>query len=626
MFNVSKLFRTMCEELVIRLNDQRFVYFVDFDYLMDASRGYNFGNLTPDYGKFLRHGLRAMKYTTEECTNNYCFDHNSVLDSLCLLCERICERLLQERPCNYETKLTWFRRMPDSPALDFQEALQRVLFVNQIIWQSNHRLVGLGSMDSLLAEYLSPDLSIENQPGDGVMTIIKDFYHILHENYREKSSVLLGDTGQIIVLGTSNAEGGYEYNELTLFFIRALMETRLPDPKILLRVNKNTPRRLLELALECMATGIGAPLLANDDVILPQLIKFGVSNEDALNYTVSACWEPLIGGKDTSQNNVTTINFMRCLNNLFMREPLAQIFTFEQFKERFFKYLAWNLNAVKRVAGMQRMQYDPVLSAFIGGCFEHKKDVSHSGAYYHDIGITSVAMANTVKALLNIQESVFVKKETSLLSIKKMIVTDFSEDEGWVAKLKQRSSEYEGDDQEIIKLTKEIMGFVSDETRDFRTYMGGRIKVGLSAPSYIGAAKDFPASFDGRRENEPFSVHISNEDVKSYTEVINFAAALDYGDNRFNGNVVDLMIAPDFINNNFQKFVDFIFLSIEKGFFQMQMNVVSSKTLIEAKENPEKYQGLIVRVWGFSAYFNDLPAEYKDVLIGRALKNERRAG
>jgi formate C-acetyltransferase len=56
----------------------------------------------------------------------------------------------------------------------------------------------------------------------------------------------------------------------------------------------------------------------------------------------------------------------------------------------------------------------------------------------------------------------------------------------------------------------------------------------------------------------------------------------------------------------------------------MQMNVISSDRLIAAKENPEAYPNLIVRVWGFSAYFRDLPVEYKDVLIERALRNEHK--
>ena len=83
------------------------------------------------------------------------------------------------------------------------------------------------------------------------------------------------------------------------------------------------------------------------------------------------------------------------------------------------------------------------------------------------------------------------------------------------------------------------------------------------------------------------------------------------------------MVSPNFINDNFDKFVDFLLLSVKNGFFEMQMNVVNSKMLIEARKNPEKFPNLVVRVWGFSAYFNDLPDSYKDYLIERALNNER---
>ena len=48
------------------------------------------------------------------------------------------------------------------------------------------------------------------------------------------------------------------------------------------------------------------------------------------------------------------------------------------------------------------------------------------------------------------------------------------------------------------------------------------------------------------------------------------------------------------------------------------MNIMDSATLVDAKAYPERYKGLIVRVWGFSAYFNDLPESYKDLLIERA--------
>lgn len=109
---------------------------------------------------------------------------------------------------------------------------------------------------------------------------------------------------------------------------------------------------------------------------------------------------------------------------------------------------------------------------------------------------------------------------------------------------------------------------------------------------------------------------------KDFAEIVSFASKLDCGGCKFNGNSVDLIFTPDFIKNHMSEFTDFIYSSINLGFFQMQMNVLSSKTLIEAKEDPLLHPKLIVRVCGFSAYFNDLSEEYKDLLIERALKNE----
>lgn len=128
----------------------------------------------------------------------------------------------------------------------------------------------------------------------------------------------------------------------------------------------------------------------------------------------------------------------------------------------------------------------------------------------------------------------------------------------------------------------------------------------------------------GRKSGMPYNTHISCLDA-SYTEVVNFAAKLDYNHNRFNGNVVDFFTTPGFIENNFDKFVLFMKGSISMGFFQMQMNIMDSKTLIDAKANPSNYAGLIVRVWGFSAFFNDLPESYKDLLIERAIAAEKIA-
>ena len=178
------------------------------------------------------------------------------------------------------------------------------------------------------------------------------------------------------------------------------------------------------------------------------------------------------------------------------------------------------------------------------------------------------------------------------------------------------------DDEKILSIVEEIVSFLEDCLKDYSNKFEGKIKFGLSGSSYIDAAEDISASFDGRKAGEPFSTNISFDANKDFTEILRFASKIDYGGAKINGNAVDLMLTPDFINDHFEEFTDFMISSIKNGFFQMQINVVSSKDLIEAKEDPESHKGLIVRVCGFSAYFNDLPEEYQDFLINRALRNE----
>ncbi|WP_207636539.1 pyruvate formate lyase family protein [Desulfitobacterium hafniense] len=517
----------------------------------------------------------------------------------------------------------WFSRFADYPAESFEEALQRILFVNQLMWQTNHRLVGLGHWDALLGGFYEKGLQNRTLTLEDAFSLLCSALRILHIDYKFKSNLVLGDTGQIIVVGASNQNGDYVGTGLTDLIISAVKELAQPDPKVLLRVNKKMPDDLWETALDCMASGCGSPLLSNDDVIIPHLVSFGVTPEDACSYITSACWEPLIAGKDSSLNNVTSLNFMKGLNNVFQRDNLQKINSYEELKARYRLFLAHNITAVKRVVSQQRFQYDPVLSLFMKGCSESGKDVAHGGAVYHDIGITTVGLSNVVNALLNLKEHVFERHTYTLEEVQSILNDNFENHEPLRKQLSSREIAYGVDDSEVIDLTNELIRFVSEQTSDFRTYLGGRLKFGLSAPAYIDAARDFPASFDGRKMDEPFAVHISNEKISAYTTIINFVAALDLGGNRFNGNVIDLMATPNFIHDNKEKLIALLRIATDIGFFQMQMNVFNSKTLIEAKKRPSDFPNLIVRVWGFSAYMIDLPEEYKDVLIMRALENER---
>ena len=496
--------------------------------------------------------------------------------------------------------------------------------------QTGHGLNGLGRLDKILEDYYFDDLNSGFITQEEVYDLIKSFLKTLHTYYWYKSAALMGDTGQVIILGGKyDDEYGeyYFYNDLTYMFIQAIKDLQLPDPKVLLRVSEETPRDLIELSLETINTGIGSPLFSNDEVVIDKMIEFGYDKEDANNYVVSACWEPSAVGKGFEQNNINFISFLKPLNEFFDGETeqfLDNILSFDELFNSYKYYL--KKDADELIAFLDDIEWnnDPMLSLFIDDCNDRNMDISQGGAKYNHYGITTVGLANTVNSLYALKKLVFEERKYSLNELNKIRKNNFKKDkhQSVLNDLKNVKPRFGMGDDEILDISQEIVQFLEDCFKDYTNKFGGKIKFGLSAPSYISAGEEISASFDGRKAGEPLSTHISLDTNKDFTEVLRFASKLDYGGAKFNGNVVDLMLSPNFIKNHSDKFTDFIYSSIKLGFFQMQMNVVDSKTLIEAKENPESHPNLIVRVWGFSAYFNDLPEEYQDLLISRALKNE----
>jgi formate C-acetyltransferase len=604
-------FHKLCENMDVTIGEDRFIYFFDFDFRFTTS----IANIMPDYTKILDSGLADLKYEGHENDGGvFAKRYNSVVDDLILLTHRISDMIEDKGSRQYG----WFGSLEHNPANGFEEAMQRVLFLNQLIWQTGSRLVGLGRLDMELYPYYIKDKNNGAITRETAKEIIMDALRTLHKFYWFKSSVMLGDTGQVMVLGGTDSKGGYEANELTYLFLECVMEHQESDPKIVLRVNSRMPRDLMELALQCMETGCGSPLLSNDERIIPLLEQFGVEPEDARRYATSACWEPLVAGKSSSPNNQASLCYVKALNNFLMEEKLREISTFEELVNHLLPYIRREVIACERNMSRQVFWRNTLYSVFVDGCKSSGKDIVDGGAKYHNIGMTTVGLGNMINALINIKDYVFDRNEMTLTDVKMTCFNNYQGKEQLADELKNMNPRYGQDDPFVIDLTNRIIRYVSLVTKDFRTGIGGRLKFGLSSPSYIMDSGNVPASFDGRKAGEPFIVHISNENISSYTELINYAGALDYGDNRFNGNVVDFFVNPSFIQQNRQKMAELMMAGIKVGFFQLQMNVVGSEKLVEAKAHPEQYQNLIVRVWGFSAYFVDLSEDYQNLLINRA--------
>ena len=603
----------------ININKEGFIYNID-SYKVLNNKNRILDNFTIDYSIILDNSLEDL-INKVKLIDNIDYRNNllNVLEGINIILDNEINKLSDSKRLDKDKYLGYLNNIKNGKCKSFEEALQRILFFNQLLWQTNHMLNGLGRLDLLLDKYYEKDK--DNYTEDEIINIIKDFLLKLHDNYWYKSNSLLGDTGQIIILGGTLEDNTYFTNDLTYYFIRCIKELQIPDPKILLRVNKDVPMDLMELSLSCIKTGVGCPLLANDEVIINNLIKFGYEKKDAYNYVTSACWEPLILGDSLDQNNVDSIVYIKPFNKLLDEYDLDKIDNIEQLLSVYKTYLEEYLKDFL-IKNSFKWEEDPLISLFITSCNKRGIDISNGGAKYNNYGFTSVSLPNLVNSILNIETLVFKEHKYTLKELNNARLNNFK-DESILKDIKNVKERFGQDSDHIIDITNNIVNTVGDYLNDKRNIFNGKYKFGLSAPSYISASYNVLASLCGRHNYEPFDVHISiNKYSNGYTELFSFASSLNYSNNSFNGNVIDFIVSKTFIEKNFDKFNLFLKLSIDKGFFETQMNVINSDILLKAKKNPQEFPNLIVRVWGFSAYFNDLPDEYKDVIIKRTLEYE----
>lgn len=615
-FSICKVQADVIDNISLRFSGEEYIYPYDNDLI----RGFfctSIVSITPDYTRILDKSLNDYRQEITSTNSDFAKGINLILDSLDSLAQHIADYILSYYSIHKDERFLCLSRMfpfilyhkPES----FDEALQKILFYNAVIWQNGSYHNGLSRLDLILYPYYKHDLEL------GLLTKAKarqkliSFVRLLHRDIRNKCLGILGDSGQVIILGgRTNSEACVE-NELTHLFLEIFSEINLPDPKLILRANKFTSSKIWNESVNCIMSGCGSPLIMNEDVILPMMENFGYKKEDCFNLGTSACWEPLILGKSFDQNNsVASIVLLEPLNNIILSG--YSISSFVDFLEEYKRKITEFIQAKTQDIITDK---SPILTILFDSCLKKGLDVSSGGADYAYHGLETLALPNVVNSLLNIKKYVFEDKILSLEDCRKAIEANYIGFESIKALFLANEMQFGLANETVLSLTNDIVSTIS-KAAECLTLNGNKVKIGLSSPYFVSQASTFGASLDGRNSGEPFNVHISPISKKiDISEILDFATLIKYPANCLNGNVVDFFV-PSIFAKNPDKLSILLEKYIDKGIFELQLNMISKRQLIEAKAHPEKYPNLIVRVWGFSAFFNDLPEEYKDNLIHRA--------
>ena len=548
-------------------------------------------------------------------------------------------------------------KVPYEPASSFREAVQAVWFIQLILQiESNGHSLSYGRFDQYMYPYYKKDMENGSLSEESALELLTCLWiKTLTVNKVRSQAHTLSSAGspmyQNVTIGGQTTDKKDAVNELSFTVLKSVAQTRLTQPNLTVRYHANLNKKFFDECIEVMKLGFGMPALNNDEIIIPSFINWGVKEEDAYNYSAIGCVETAVPGKWGYRcTGMSYINFPRVLlcamNNgvdLTSKKRFTKGYGYFTEMETYEDLLAaWDKtvremsrysviveNAIDKAS--ERDVPDVLCSALTDDCIGRGKTIKEGGAVYDFISGLQVGIANMADSLAAIKKLVYEEKKITKQQLWDAILDNFQSPENKKIQemLIEEAPKYGNDNDYVDNLVVEAYDSYLDEikkypnTRYQRGPIGGIRYGGTSSISAnVGQGMGTIATPDGRNAFEPLAEGCSpahNADKNGPTAIFKTVSKLPT-EKITGGVLLNQKMTPQMLSTeeNKQKLEMLIrtFFNRLHG-YHVQYNIVSKETLIDAQKHPEKHKDLIVRVAGYSAFFNVLSKKTQDDIIGR---------
>ena len=562
-------------------------------------------NLSPDYEDIIKCGLLAKRETANE------YQRRSI-DAILGLVNRYKEEAIKEGKTEIAKVL---ERVPAYGATSFIEALQSFRIVHFALWLEGNYHNTVGRLDKYMYPYLKADMEKGLYTEETALALVEDFFLSFNKDSDLYVGVQQGDNGQSLMLGGIDKNGNEVFNLLSKLCLQASKNLLLIDPKINLRVNKNTPVETYVLGSELTKAGLGFPQYSNDDVVIDGLVKLGYDREDACEYVTAACWEFIVPKVGADVANIGALNFPKVVDNALHKHLLTSE-TYDDFAKEVKKEINAECDIICGKLKDLWFVPSPFMSVMCNNA------TIWNGGKYNNFGIHGTGVATGADSLAVIKKYVFDEKSISKEELLDAVDTNFENAPELLHKLRYEAPKMGNNIDFVDDIAVWLLDTFSDALKGRKNCRGGIYRAGTgSAMFYLWHANEIGASPDGRLKKEPFGTNFSASifaDIKGPLSVIK-SFSKPHFENAINGGPLTL----EFHNSMFkdedsvEKVAMLVKSFVELGGHQLQLNAVNLETLKDAQAHPEKYQQLVVRIWGWSAYFVELDKEYQDHVMLR---------
>ncbi len=413
-----------------------------------------------------------------------------------------------------------------------------------------------------------------------------------------------------------------ECPELTVQCLKAAYGKR--RPMIELFVDENTPEAVWQAALSTVKSGGGQPAFYNADALLGGLKKRfpSIRDEDLSRFCGGGCTESMLAGLSNVGSLDAGVNLLLILERTIYSK-LCSSTCFEEFYKAYISEVEAVVETVKREISRsrkERAKYNPLpmRTLLIDDCIDKGVEYNSGGARYNWSIINFAGLINVIDSLLTIKTLVYEKKK---YTAEELIAFLKNVDEDFLRETIGRRFSFGKDISEANEFAHKISERIFSMTETGELAFGeGFLSASIQFMSQADAGKHIGATPDGRSAGAPLCdslAAIFGKDINGPTALLNSVTSLDLKQ-ALGVPVVNFNITQNF-NDDVLKAL--ILGYMKQGGIQLQVTYASKEELLDAYEHPEHHGNLIVRVGGYSEYFNRLSDELKRMIIDRSIQN-----
>jgi len=534
----------------------------------------------------------------------------------------------------------------------FREALQTYWFVHLgvVIELNEWDSLNPGRIDQYLYPFYRRDIDEGRLTRDDAKELLECFW-IKFSNQpappkvgvTEEQSATYNDF-TLINVGGVDGNGKDAVNELSYLILEVIEEMRLPYTGSCVQLSKANPDRFLLRALEVVRRGFGQPSIFNTDAICQEFLRAGKSLPDARGGGPSGCVTVSAFGKEscvlTGYMNwpkileITLHDGIDPKSGRRIGPTTGDPRSFGSFEKLFDAYRTQLRYFVDlKVEGNGRIERlfaehmpAPFLSVLVEDCIDRGRDYNDDGPRYPTTYIQGVGLGTATDAFAAIEEHVFAGATTTMDQLLGALNADFDGFEGLRGRLLHQSPKFGNDDDRADRIAQALFDAYFQALDGRENTKGGRYRVNLLPTTvHVFFGEMVGATPDGRNAGVPLSDGISpvqGADTHGPTSVIRSVGKIDHV--RTGGTLLNQRFLPDVLREEtgLRKLGDLVRTYFRMDGHHVQFNVVDSETLRRAQKSPSEHRDLIVRVAGYSDYFNNLDRALQDEIIARTAHEE----